>query len=72
MIEAASDSGAAQAVTPDDESVTDARRRDAFARLLDPYHPSLHRVARVYIANRAVADAVVQDSWRGLFHGGGV
>jgi RNA polymerase sigma-70 factor, ECF subfamily len=72
MIEAASDSGAAQVVAPDDGSVIDALRRgdeDAFARLVDQYHPSLRRVARLYIANRAVADEVVQDTWLGVIQG---
>jgi RNA polymerase sigma-70 factor (ECF subfamily) len=72
MIEAASDSGAAQVVAPDDGSVIDALRRGdegAFARLVDQYHPSLRRVARLYIANRAVADEVVQDTWLGVIQG---
>ncbi len=72
MIEAASDSGAARVVAPDDGSVIDALRRGdegAFARLVDQYHPSLRRVARLYIANRAVADEVVQDTWLGVIQG---
>src|SRR5262245_31103253 len=72
MIEAASDSGAAQVVAPDDGGVIDALRRGdegAFARLVDQYHPSLRRVARLYIANRAVADEVVQDTWLGVIQG---
>jgi RNA polymerase sigma-70 factor (ECF subfamily) len=72
MIEAASDSGAAQVAEPDDGSVIDALRRGdeaAFARLVDLYHASLRRVARLYIANRAVADEVVQDTWLGVIHG---
>jgi RNA polymerase sigma-70 factor (ECF subfamily) len=72
MIEAASDSGAAQVVAPDDGSVIDALRQGdegAFARLVDQYHPSLRRVARLYIANRAVADEVVQDTWLGVIQG---
>jgi RNA polymerase sigma-70 factor (ECF subfamily) len=72
MIEAASDSGAAQVAAPDDGSVIDALRRGddgAFARLVDQYHPSLRRVARLYIANRAVADEVVQDTWLGVIQG---
>ena len=72
MIEAASDSGAAQVVAPDDGSVIDALRRGdegAFARLVDQYHPSLRRVARLYIANRAIADEVVQDTWLGVIQG---
>jgi hypothetical protein len=69
MIEASSDSGATQVVAPDDGSVIDALRRGdegAFGRLVDQYQPSLRRVARLYIANRAVADEVVQDTWLGV------
>jgi RNA polymerase sigma-70 factor (ECF subfamily) len=72
MIEAASNSGAAQVVVPDVGTVIDALRRGdegAFARLVDQYHPSLRRVARLYIANRAVADEVVQDTWLGVIQG---
>ena len=42
---------------------------DAFGRLVDQYHTSLRRVARLYIANRAVADEVVQDTWLGVIQG---
>ena len=72
MIAAASDSGAAQVVALDDGSVIDALRRGdegAFARLVDQYHASLRRVARLYIANRALADEVVQDTWLGVIQG---
>jgi RNA polymerase sigma-70 factor (ECF subfamily) len=40
-----------------------------FARLVDQYHASLRRIARLYIANRAVADEVVQDTWLGVIQG---
>jgi RNA polymerase sigma-70 factor, ECF subfamily len=72
MMEAASGSGAAQVAARDDGSVIDALRRgdeSAFARLVDQYHSSLRRVARLYIANRAVADEVVQDTWLGVIQG---
>jgi RNA polymerase sigma-70 factor (ECF subfamily) len=72
MIEAVSDSGAAQVVGLDDLIVIEAlRRRDegAFARLVDQYHASLRRVARLYISDRAVADEVVQDTWLGVIQG---
>jgi RNA polymerase sigma-70 factor, ECF subfamily len=71
MIEAASASGAAQVVAPDDGVIDALRRGDegAFVRLVDQYHPSLRRVARLYIANRAVADEVVQDTWLGVIQG---
>ena len=57
---------------PDDRTVIEALRQGdegAFARLVDDYHASLSRVARFYIANRAVADEVVQDTWLGVIQG---
>jgi hypothetical protein len=65
VVEAASDSGAAQVAAPHDGSVIEGFRRgdeNAFARLVDHYHGSLSRVTRLYICNRAVADEVVQDT----------
>src|SRR5215831_869098 len=59
-------------VAPDDGSVIEALRQgdeDVFARLVDQYHASLRRIARLYIANRAVADEVVQDTWLGVIQG---
>ena len=56
----------------DDRSVIDALRRGdegVFARLVDHYHASLGRVARLYIPNAAVADEVVQDTWLGVIRG---
>jgi RNA polymerase sigma-70 factor, ECF subfamily len=56
----------------DDLSVIEALRRGdetAFARLVDLYHTSLRRVARLYISDRAVADEVVQDTWLGVIQG---
>jgi RNA polymerase sigma-70 factor (ECF subfamily) len=53
-------------------SLIDALRRgdgDAFGRLVDQYHTSLRRVARLYVSNRAVADEVVQDTWVGVIQG---
>jgi RNA polymerase sigma-70 factor, ECF subfamily len=69
---AANDSGAAQVAALDDLSVVEALRRGdegAFARLVDHYHASLRRVARLYISDRAVADEVVQDTWLGVIQG---
>jgi RNA polymerase sigma-70 factor, ECF subfamily len=57
---------------PDDGTVIEALRRGdegAFARLVDDYHARLSRIARFYIANRAVADEVVQDTWLGVIQG---
>jgi RNA polymerase sigma-70 factor (ECF subfamily) len=59
-------------MAPNEGSVIDALRRGdegTFARLVDQYHPSLRRVAGLYIANRAVADEVVQDTWLGVIQG---
>jgi RNA polymerase sigma-70 factor (ECF subfamily) len=56
----------------DDAPVIEALRRGddgAFARLVEQYHASLSRAARLYIANRAVADEVVQDTWLGVIQG---
>lgn len=39
---------------------------DAFAVLLERYHASLLRVARVYVSSQAVAEEVVQETWMGL------
>jgi hypothetical protein len=58
-IEAANDSGGAPVAVPDDGSVIEALRRGdetAFARLVDHYHASLGRVARL----SGKADAVTQ------------
>jgi RNA polymerase sigma-70 factor (ECF subfamily) len=56
----------------DDLSVIEALRcgdETAFARLVDLYHASLRRVARMYISDRTVADEVVQDTWLGVIQG---
>jgi RNA polymerase sigma-70 factor, ECF subfamily len=69
---AANDSRAVQVAAPDDVSVIEALRRgdeSAFARLVDQYHASLRRVARLYIIDRAVADEAVQDAWLGVIQG---
>jgi hypothetical protein len=72
MVEAANDSGAAQVAANNDVSVIEALRRGdegTFAHLVDQYHASLRRVARLYISNRAVADEAVQDTWLGVIQG---
>ena len=72
LLEAANDSAPLQLAAPDDGRVIAALRRgdeDAFARLVDQHHASLGRVARLYIADRAVADEVVQDTWLGVIQG---
>jgi RNA polymerase sigma-70 factor (ECF subfamily) len=46
-----------------------ARDPDAFAFLLDRYHPSLVRLAQQYVPSRAVADEVVQETWLAVIQG---
>jgi RNA polymerase sigma-70 factor (ECF subfamily) len=60
------------AVGPEEPALLDALRRgdeDAFARLVSEHHASLRRVARLYVANAAIADEVVQDTWLGVIRG---
>ena len=47
------------------------RRRDetAFTTLVDQYHVSLIRLAQLYVADRAAAEEVVQDTWLGVLKG---
>jgi RNA polymerase sigma-70 factor (ECF subfamily) len=59
-------------VSLEESGVLDALRRgdeDAFARLVAEHHASLRRVARLYVANAAIADEVVQDTWLGVIRG---
>jgi len=56
----------------DDAQLVDAlRRRDeaAFAALIDRYHATLLRLAQLYVADRAAAEEVVQDTWLGVLKG---
>jgi RNA polymerase sigma-70 factor (ECF subfamily) len=47
------------------------RRGDeaAFVSLVERYHASLVRLARVYVGNRAVAEEVAQETWLGVIRG---
>ena len=59
-------------MSPEESALLDALRRgeeDAFARLVGEHDPSLRRVARLYVANAAIADEVVQDTWLGVIRG---
>jgi len=59
-------------VSLEESALVDALRRgdeDAFARLVEEHHPSLRRVARLYVANTAIVDEVVQDTWLGVIRG---
>jgi RNA polymerase sigma-70 factor (ECF subfamily) len=60
------------AVSLDDARLVKAlRARDerAFEELMRMYNPSLLRVAQIYVASRAVAEEVVQETWIGVFNG---
>jgi RNA polymerase sigma-70 factor (ECF subfamily) len=41
----------------------------AFVALLDRYYAPMLRLAQVYVADRAVAEEVVQETWVGVFQG---
>jgi RNA polymerase sigma-70 factor, ECF subfamily len=59
-------------VSLEESALLDALRRgdeDAFTRLVGEHHASLRRVARLYVANGAIADEVVQDTWLGVIRG---
>jgi RNA polymerase sigma-70 factor (ECF subfamily) len=56
----------------DDAKLVEALRRgdeDAFRRLIDEQGPSLLRVAMSYVASRAAAEEVVQETWVGVLKG---
>src|SRR2546421_5770243 len=46
-----------------------ARDEWAFEELMRMYNASLLRVAQIYVASRAVAEEVVQETWIGVFNG---
>jgi RNA polymerase sigma factor (sigma-70 family) len=57
---------------PGEAALIDALRRGderAFARLVDRHHPSLLRVARLYVRDRGVAEEVVQETWLAVLEG---
>ncbi|MGH2838735.1 MAG: RNA polymerase sigma factor [Thermoleophilaceae bacterium] len=41
----------------------------AFGELVDRYHASLVRIARMYVSTQAVAEEVVQETWLGVLNG---
>jgi RNA polymerase sigma-70 factor, ECF subfamily len=60
------------AVSLDDARLVKAlRARDerAFEELMHMYNASLLRVAQIYVASRAVAEEVVQETWIGVLNG---
>jgi RNA polymerase sigma-70 factor, ECF subfamily len=46
-----------------------AGEESAFAALVQEYHASMLRVARIYVSNRATADEVVQETWVAVLNG---
>jgi len=42
---------------------------ETFRRLVKEYGPSMLRVARMYVASRAVAEEVVQETWLAVLNG---
>jgi RNA polymerase sigma-70 factor, ECF subfamily len=59
-------------VPPDESRLIDSlRRRDeaAFSLLVDRYHATLLRLARMYVPDRAAAEEVVQETWLGVLKG---
>src|SRR4051794_21888036 len=58
-------------VLPDAELIEAIKRGDeaAFAAMVDAYSPSLLRMARMFVRDRAVAEEVVQDTWVAVLRG---
>ena len=55
-----------------EQGLVEALRRGdeaAFASLVEELTPSMLRVARLYVASRAVAEEVVQEAWVGVLRG---
>src|SRR5919204_4581922 len=46
-----------------------ARDESVFEQLMREYNASLLRVAQIYVASRAVAEEVVQETWIGVLNG---
>lgn len=53
------------------ELIHGLRRRDehAFVTLVERYHTALLRLAQLYVADRAAAEEVVQETWIGVLKG---
>jgi RNA polymerase sigma-70 factor (ECF subfamily) len=60
-----------EAVVDDPELAARLRAGDetAFAGVIHAYGSALHRVARCYVPNKAVADEAVQDTWLAVIDG---
>jgi RNA polymerase sigma-70 factor (ECF subfamily) len=46
-----------------------ARQESAFAALVQEYHPSILRVARLYVSSPAAAEEVAQETWLAVLNG---
>jgi RNA polymerase sigma-70 factor, ECF subfamily len=59
------------ATATDSELLARLRAGDenAFVELIDTYHATLTRLARLYVADSAAAEDVVQETWMGLLRG---
>jgi len=55
----------------DAELIASLRAGDevAFGHLVDRYHASLVRIARLYVSSQAVAEEVAQETWLGVLNG---
>jgi RNA polymerase sigma-70 factor (ECF subfamily) len=58
-------------VSSEDQLLDALRAGDegAFAALVREYHPSLVRVARIYVSTQAAAEEVAQETWLGVLNG---
>jgi RNA polymerase sigma-70 factor, ECF subfamily len=62
----------AEAALPDDQSLVEALQRgeeSAFVALVEAYQGLLVRLAMPYVAHRAMAEDVVQETWLGVLRG---
>lgn len=60
------------AASEDDRRLVEALRagdEGAFTELLERYHTALVRLAMIYVADRAVAEEVAQETWLGVLQG---
>jgi RNA polymerase sigma-70 factor, ECF subfamily len=46
-----------------------ARQESAFASLVQEHHPSILRVARLYVSSPATAEEVAQETWLAVLNG---
>ena len=61
--------GSASWTRPTSSSRLRARDEQAFAELVREWSPSMLRLARTYVTDRAAAEEVVQEAWLGVLQG---